>query len=95
MNGNFLFFFVNSGKYTLTIARFYGIVVWLGSEPTEHGVQKYPRGSRGSPAKGVVPLPVARVRISSSAPCVNNTNSFSEFVLFFARDFFGAVIRLK
>ena len=31
-------------------------------------MQKYPRGSRGSPAKGVVPLPVARVRISSSAP---------------------------
>ena len=35
------------------------------------------------------------VRILFSAPCVNNTNSFSEFVLFFAHDFFGAVIRLK
>ena len=31
-------------------------------------MQKYPRGSRGSPAKGVVWETVARVRISSSAP---------------------------
>ena len=31
-------------------------------------VQKYPRGSRGSPAKGVVLETAARVRISSSAP---------------------------
>ena len=31
-------------------------------------MQKYPRGSRGSPAKGVVPVTVARVRISPSAP---------------------------
>ena len=31
-------------------------------------MQKYPRGSRGSPAKGVVSETVARVRISSSAP---------------------------
>ena len=31
-------------------------------------MQKYPRGSRGSPAKGVVLETAARVRISSSAP---------------------------
>ena len=31
-------------------------------------VQKYPRGSRGSPAKGVASDTVARVQISSSAP---------------------------
>ena len=30
--------------------------------------QKYPSGSRGSPAKGVASLSVARVQISSSAP---------------------------
>ena len=73
----FLDFFAFSRKYTLTIRRKYGIVI----ERTEKSaplarrtrrtlsrMQKYPRGSRGSPAKGVVPLPVARVRISSSAP---------------------------
>ncbi len=32
------------------------------------GLQKYPRGSRGSPAKGVASVTVARVQISSSAP---------------------------
>ena len=31
-------------------------------------MQKYPRGSRGSPAKGVASVTVARVQISSSAP---------------------------
>ena len=31
-------------------------------------MQKYPRGSRGSPAKGVASDTVARVQISSSAP---------------------------
>ena len=31
-------------------------------------MQKYPSGSRGSPAKGVASLSVARVQISSSAP---------------------------
>ena len=36
-----------------------------------------------------------RVQIPFSAPYGNNTNSFSEFVLFFACDFFGAIIRLK
>ena len=35
------------------------------------------------------------VRIPLSAPYVNNTNSFLEFVLFFARDFFGLIVRLK
>lgn len=76
----------------------YGIIIWhCGDDDPqcEPTVQKYPSGSRGSPAKGVVRETVARVQIPPSAPCVNNTNSFSEFVLFFARDFFGAVIRLK
>ena len=76
----------------------YGIIIWhCGDDDPqcEPTVQKYPSGSRGSPAKGVVRETVARVQIPPSAPYGNNTNSFSEFVLFFARDFFGAVIRLK
>ena len=57
-------------------------------------LQKYPRGSRGSPAKGVASVMVARVQISSSAPDVNNTNlEFnSEFVLFFDNEYFGRKI---
>lgn len=57
-------------------------------------LQKYPRGSRGSPAKGVASVMVARVQISSSAPDVNNANlEFnSEFVLFFDNEYFGIKI---
>ena len=60
-------------------------------------MQKYPSGSRGSPAKGVVRETVARIQIPPSAPYVNNTNpeDNSGFVLFFAQDFFGIIIRLK
>ena len=36
-----------------------------------------------------------RVQIPFSAPYVNNTNSVAEFVLFFARDFFGMIVRFK
>ena len=47
-------------------------------------LEKYPRGRRGSPAKGVVRESVARVQIPLSPPLVNNTNPRqSEFVLFF------------
>ena len=35
------------------------------------------------------------VRILFSAPYGNNTNPEKEFVLFFARDFFGLIVRLK
>ena len=69
-------------------------------------MEKYPRGRRGSPAKGVVretvarvqipPSPpretVARVQIPPSPPLVNNTNSENGFVLFFAADFFGVIV---
>ena len=39
------------------------------------GLQKYPRGSRGSPAKGVASVTVARVQISSSAPKTDGQNA--------------------
>ena len=38
-------------------------------------MQKYPRGSRGSPAKGVASVTVARVQISSSAPKTDGQNA--------------------
>ena len=47
-------------------------------------MQKYPRGSRGSPAKGVVPVTVARVRISPSAPKTGQ-GFFLALVLFCGR----------
>lgn len=60
-------------------------------------MEKYPSGRRGAPAKGVVRVSVARVRISLSPPLTNNTNpdGNSEFVLFFTRDYFGITIKLK
>ena len=55
----------------------------VGSNPTlsattsfvsEYGLQKYPRGRRGSPAKGVGCLKnAARVQIPPSAPSLANT----------------------
>ena len=38
---------------------------------------------------------LVRVQVPPSAPYGNNTNSFSEFVLFFARDFFGLALTLN
>ena len=40
---------------------------------------------------------VVQVQVLSSAPNKNNTNQSNEprFVLFFARDFFGMIVRLK
>ena len=60
-------------------------------------MQKYPRGSRGSPAKGVVRIErVAWVQIPSSPPLVNNTNPDDklEFVLFFSNEYFGIKVDL-
>ena len=37
-------------------------------------MEKYPRGRRGSPAKGVVRETVARVQIPPSPPTVSNQN---------------------
>ena len=34
-------------------------------------------------------------KLSSPAPYVNNANSKTEFVLFFTRDFFGLIVRIK
>ena len=58
-------------------------------------MQKYPRGSRGSPAKGVVWETVARVRISSSAPKTRRwIFHFRVFYCNFRRDSrVGAVLR--
>ena len=58
-------------------------------------MEKYPRGRRGSPAKGVVRETVARVQIPLSPPLGNNTNSENEFVLFFSVDYFGIVAKRK
>ncbi len=59
-------------------------------------LEKYPRGRRGSPAKGVVRESVARVQIPLSPPLVNNTNPRqSEFVLFFERDYFGVCVGMN
>ena len=59
-------------------------------------LEKYPRGRRGSPAKGVVRESVARVQIPLSPPLVNKTNPREmEFVLFFARDYFGLLVKAK
>ena len=59
-------------------------------------LEKYPRGRRGSPAKGVVRESVARVQIPLSPPLVNNTNTRqSEFVLFLLYESFGVSIPIK
>ena len=61
---------------------------------TYHGLRKYPSGSRGSPAKGVVRETVARVQIPSSAPparCTKNRTVFfglSDFLLAKILNFF-------
>ena len=43
---------------TLTFVRIYGIIIWrkrqTAAQTPRAGMQKYPSGSRGSPAKGVV-----------------------------------------
>ena len=62
---------------------------------TQTNLQRCLSGLRSTTGNRVYLVRVPRVQIPLSAPCVNNTNSFAEFVLFFARDFFGAVIRLK
>ena len=45
-------------------------------------MQKYPSGSRGSPAKGVASVMVARVQISSSAPKKRTPNEVSVFFVY-------------
>ncbi len=59
-------------------------------------MEKYPRGRRGSPAKGVVRVTVARVQIPLSPPEANCTNTRqSEFVLFLLYECFGVRIPIK
>ena len=59
-------------------------------------MEKYPRGRRGSPAKGVVRETVARVQIPLSPPEANCTNTCqSEFVLFLLYECFGVRIPIK
>ena len=59
---------------TLTFVRIYGIIIWrkrqTAAQTPRAGMQKYPSGSRGSPAKGVVRETVARVQIPPSAPAL-------------------------
>ncbi len=58
-------------------------------------MEKYPRGRRGSPAKGVVRETVARVQIPLSPPEANCThpNEKLECVYFFSNEYFGMIIR--
>lgn len=60
-------------------------------------LQRWLSGLRRTTGNRVYLVRVPRVQIPLSAPYVNNTNPERkpEFVLFFARDFFGVVIRLK
>ena len=53
----------------------------------EPKVQKYPSGSRGSPAKGVVRETVARVQIPPSAPKRPESNLFDSGLFFIDTDF--------
>lgn len=60
-------------------------------------LQRWLSGLRRTTGNRVYLVRVPRVQIPLSAPYVNNTNpeDNSGFVLFFAQDFFGIIIRLK
>ena len=60
-------------------------------------MEKYPRGRRGAPAKGVVRDTVARVQIPLSPPLGNNTNveDNSTFVFLIYTDFFAILRKIE
>ena len=58
-------------------------------------LQRCLSGLRSTTGNRVYVISVPRVQIPLSAPYVNNTNSKTEFVLFFTRDFFGLIVRIK
>lgn len=65
----------------------YGIIIWYCGDDDpqcEPTVQKYPSGSRGSPAKGVVRETVARVQIPPSAPALKPVAPCDGLLLFAA-----------
>ena len=49
-------------------------------------MEKYSRGRRGSPAKGVGRVTGARVQIPPSPPSDNNPNTYVRVVLFFVKN---------
>lgn len=58
-------------------------------------MQRCLSGLRSTTGNRVYVISVPRVQIPLSAPYVNNTNSKTEFVLFFTRDFFGIIVHVK
>ena len=58
-------------------------------------MQRCLSGLRSTTGNRVYVISVPRVQIPLSAPYVNNTNSKTEFVLFFTRDFFGMIVHVK
>ena len=87
--------YLQISKNILTSLKIYAIILYAITN-YKFTLEKYPRGRRGSPAKGVVRESVARVQIPLSPPLVNKTNPREmEFVLFFARDYFGLLVKAK
>ena len=58
-------------------------------------MQRCLSGLRSTTGNRVYVISVPWVQIPFSAPYNNNTNSETEFVLFFTRDFFGLIVRTK